>query len=528
MMFAAAAALSLSAGAPNKPHIVMHLGDDYGWANAGWHRPAGFDEVQTPVMDALVKGGIELDQAYSYQFCSPTRSSLQSGRLPTHVNVENMGTNIWNPKNNVSGFSAIPRNMTGIATHMKDAGMATPDHTPQGRGYDSSLGYFCHCNDYWNENCGAGLVDFSNCVAPGTDAHYTIGPEIEYEEHKFVARVLSVIEQHDPETPLFLNYDSHLVHSPLQVPTKYFDKFAFIEQSETPDWDYHRHIYTSMVNYLDTAVGHIVDALQAKGMWENTLWVFQSDNGGPSFTGDNHTANNYPLKGAKYTNWQGGIRVNAFVAGGYLVKVAPGMVGKKLEGFISIADWYSTFAYIAGVDPTDHRAALANLPPIDSINIWPYLTGQMATSPRTEIFADFTVLLKGKFKVMVGKGTGHVDRPGQNSQCMKQNGTTPGACIVAACWAGPKYPNASVPSPNCSRIEVCLGKGCLYNIFEDPFEENDLGLDPAHATTMDDMLETLTKYQAGFFNPVRTGGDLELAATVGHTKYKGFWGPFLP
>jgi len=67
-----------------------------------------------------------------------------------------------------------------------------------------------------------------------------------------------------------------------------------------------------------------------------------------------------------------------------------------------------------------------------------------------------------------------------------------------------------------------------YNIFEDPFEENDLGLDPAHATTMDDMLETLTKYQAGFFNPVRTGGDLELAATVGHTKYKGFWGPFLP
>lgn len=62
-----------------------------GWANAGWHRPAGFDEVQTPVMDALVKGGIELDQAYSYQFCSPTRSSLQSGRLPTHVNVENMG-----------------------------------------------------------------------------------------------------------------------------------------------------------------------------------------------------------------------------------------------------------------------------------------------------------------------------------------------------------------------------------------------------------------------------------------------------
>ena len=67
-----------------------------------------------------------------------------------------------------------------------------------------------------------------------------------------------------------------------------------------------------------------------------------------------------------------------------------------------------------------------------------------------------------------------------------------------------------------------------YNIFDDPYEENDLGLDPAHSSTMADMLDTLTEYQAHFFNPVRTGGDPELAAQVGHTKYKGFWGPFLP
>lgn len=45
---------------------------------------------------------------------SPTRSSLQSGRLPTHVNTENLGTNVWNPADPVSGFSAIPRNMTGL------------------------------------------------------------------------------------------------------------------------------------------------------------------------------------------------------------------------------------------------------------------------------------------------------------------------------------------------------------------------------------------------------------------------------
>ena len=66
---------------------------------------------------------------------------------------------IYNPKDPVSGFAGIPRNMTGMAEHMKaggyathqtgkwDAGMATPEHTPQGRGYDTSLGYFHHAND---------------------------------------------------------------------------------------------------------------------------------------------------------------------------------------------------------------------------------------------------------------------------------------------------------------------------------------------------------------------------------------------
>ena len=98
---------------------------DFGWANAGWHRPIGYKEVQTPSMNALVKEGIELDQAYSFKFCSPTRSSLQSGRLPVHVNMLNIGPETWNPADPISGFAAIPRNMTGIATKLKSAGYMT-------------------------------------------------------------------------------------------------------------------------------------------------------------------------------------------------------------------------------------------------------------------------------------------------------------------------------------------------------------------------------------------------------------------
>merc|ERR1719210_3045683 len=91
LLFAVAADVSTSLvpAAGEKPHILMLLMDDFGWANAGWHRPENYSEVKTPAMNELVKTGIELDRAYQYKFCSPTRSSLQSGRLPVHVNMEN-------------------------------------------------------------------------------------------------------------------------------------------------------------------------------------------------------------------------------------------------------------------------------------------------------------------------------------------------------------------------------------------------------------------------------------------------------
>ena len=58
---------SFSQAAGRKPHIVMLLVDDFGWANAGWHRGADSPEVRTPTMDALVRSGVELDRHYVYQ-----------------------------------------------------------------------------------------------------------------------------------------------------------------------------------------------------------------------------------------------------------------------------------------------------------------------------------------------------------------------------------------------------------------------------------------------------------------------------
>ena len=78
---------------PPRPHIVYMLTDNIGYGNLGYIRAqteAGPSrEVDTPKMDALAGGGVILDRLYSYEFCSPSRSSLLSGRLPGHVNIHN-------------------------------------------------------------------------------------------------------------------------------------------------------------------------------------------------------------------------------------------------------------------------------------------------------------------------------------------------------------------------------------------------------------------------------------------------------
>jgi arylsulfatase B len=103
------------------PHIVALLVDDWGHADVGFHRP-GFNETITPNIDDLATSGVILDQFYAHKYCSPTRSSLQSGRLPYHVNVLNDDMAIWNRNDPVSGFAGIPRNMTTIGMKMKLAG----------------------------------------------------------------------------------------------------------------------------------------------------------------------------------------------------------------------------------------------------------------------------------------------------------------------------------------------------------------------------------------------------------------------
>ena len=115
---------------------------------------------------------------------------------------------------------------------------------------------------------------------------------------------------------------------------------------------------------VDESIANVTTALKSRGMWENTLLVVSADNGGPAFC-DSHQASNYPLRGGKHSFFEGGVRVAAFVSGGLL---PASMRGKNISSPIHIADWFSTFAGLAGVVATDDHAGV---PALDSIDQWP-------------------------------------------------------------------------------------------------------------------------------------------------------------
>jgi len=520
-----------------KPHVFLVLVDDWGWNDAGYHRVRQSGEldveISTPNIDNLVGAGIELNRHYTYNFCAPTRASLQSGRLPVHVSVHDTDPLAFNPEDPVSGYSGIPRNMTGIAqqlktvgyrTHMTgkwDAGMATWEHTPMGRGYETFFGYYHHANDYYDQSLSSGSTVVKDlCYSQGTsviDLWNTTGPAstrngTEWEEFMFTENSLNMILNHDtskPENPLFLFHSFHIVHTPLQVPSEFEKRFSFLK-------NVHRRKYAAMVEYMDHALGLMVNAFQKKGMWDNTVMILSSDNGGPIYgspvspTGQGNPvyggATNLPLRGGKTSDWEGGIRVNAFVSGGM---VPVGMRGTVLDEYVHVADWYATICEAAGIQNVkDDSASKAGLPGLDSVSQWPLITGKTQDAPRKEIHISKMTVIQGDYKLVTG-GDGAIisifDTKYMPFDCHGWG------------WG--------VKSLECSfrRGRDC-SKGCLFNIKEDPNEDNEIT--KSHPELRDQLLARLKELNQDNFEPNR-GEPYDLGCTVAIEKYHGFYGPFI-
>jgi arylsulfatase B len=345
-------------------------------------------------------------------------------------------------------------------------------------------------------------------------------------EYLFRDRLLAIVDGHDLDRdgPLYIQYTPHVTHWPLQVPQEWYDAVGPTTDDEAACGDDFpwvwpgaprsviacRRQYLALVALMDSVVGNVTAAMKAKGWWPDTLMIMSSDNGG-STSPDESAGTNYPLRGGKYAPGEGGIRVASFVSGGYL----PAAVrGTRLDAPVHISDWYGTLCGLVGVDPTDARAAAAGLPPVDSLDVWPLVSGANGTSPHTVIPVGPDVLLDFTSPPAIWKLI-----RGNQAQYFG--------------WQGPLYPNSTSPdhNPRDVGLNCSAGGGCLFDVAADPTEHDDVAAaNPGVVAALGAKLAALA---AGFYSnsdvltpdcPANVTGDC--MCWLAANRYGGYLGPW--
>src|SRR5262249_15149773 len=141
-----------------------------------------------------------------------------------------------------------------------------------------------------------------------------------------------LIREQDASKPLFLYVPFNAVHAPHEVPSEYKKAYAHLKEP--------RQTYAGMLVALDEAVGQIVAAIDARGLRENSQFVFSSDNGGPQ---PGRVTSNGPLRAGKATLFEGGVRVAACAAWEGHIRA-----GSVINEPLHIVDWYPTLLQLAG------------------------------------------------------------------------------------------------------------------------------------------------------------------------------------
>ncbi|XP_072143083.1 arylsulfatase B-like [Dermacentor andersoni] len=178
---------------------------------------------------------------------------------------------------------------------------------------------------------------------------------------------------YEPHIPLFLYLAHQATHGgvgpePIEAPRENVAKFPYIDEDD-------RKVYAGMTDALDQSVGIILEALEEASMLRDTIIVFSSDNGGAPTGPISNRGMNWPLRGAKGTLWEGGIRAAAFLWTAELLQRR-----RVSHQLMHVTDWLPTLYSAAGGD-------VERLKPLDGFDMWRALTTGEA-SPRSEILIN--------------------------------------------------------------------------------------------------------------------------------------------
>lgn len=320
---------------PSTPNIVFILADDLGWGDLSCY---GATDLKTPHIDSLLNAGIRFTQFYANSpVCSPSRTSLLSGRWPEQMGVPGVirddSTDSW-------GYLA--------------PGPLLPDYL-QKAGYHTALIGKWHLGlESPNTPNEHGFLEFDGFLGDMMDDYYTKRRN----GHNFMRHNRKVIDPPGHATdvftdgairyvnarkgsskPFFLYLPYNAPHNPLQPPAEWLER---VKQRE-PAIDPTRAKLVALIEHMDANIGRLLATLKTNRQLDNTLIVFTSDNGGwgPA------KANNGPVRAFKGTMYEGGIRIPAGIA--WPGRIKPGQVSEER---LQLIDWLPTFLEITGRKPT--------------------------------------------------------------------------------------------------------------------------------------------------------------------------------
>jgi len=353
------------------PNIVIFFVDDLGYSDIGCYGAEGFE---TPNIDRMASEGVRFTNFYAAQpVCSASRAALLTGCYPNRIGI--LGALFPGSKNGISADE------TTLAELCKAQGYATaiygkwhlghhPPFLPTRHGFDEFLG-IPYSNDMWpfhpdlakfpteTERRKRGYPDLTLIENERVVIPAVTGEDQARFTTLFTERAVSFIEKHRDE-PFFVYVPHPMPHVPLFVSEKFEGKS---EQGR----------YGDVAMEIDWSVGRVLDKLKELDLDENTLVIFASDNG-PWVSYGDHAGSARPLREAKGTTWDGGVRVPCVMR--WPGRIPAGLV--QTEPAMAI-DILPTIGGIIGAPPPNNT--------IDGRDILPLMTGEPnAQSPHEALY----------------------------------------------------------------------------------------------------------------------------------------------
>lgn len=382
-ILAIATALSPSAAASAKPNLIVIMADDLGYGDTsvydGW--------VKTPQLERMAAEGLTFTDFHpNSSVCSPTRAAFLTGRYQQRVGiVDVIARHLDTP-----GLDPAQATLPSL---LKQAGYQTglqgkwhlgmePKFNPIHHGFDEFKGYLDGYIDYHQHK---------NAWYDGLEVKDQIG----YSTHLITENSVKFIESHRAQ-PFFLQIAHEAVHLPFQTPADTPENRQPIPKDEQWKRERIRPKYKVMLEEMDKGVGEILDTVIRCGIADNTLVFFLSDNGAIG------AGSNSPLRGGKFSHYEGGHRVPA-------IAWWPGKIaaGTKTDATVMGMDYLPTALDLAGIPiPKDLK--------LDGTSFKDLLL-EGAGFPDRQLFFGYepklgTAMRDGEWKMIVKEGKGQLYR----------------------------------------------------------------------------------------------------------------------